>query len=156
MNKTKYKIGVISDTHGKLHSKVKDIFKGVDHIIHAGDVCGINVLEALEEIAPVTAVKGNMDGGELSLKLNAAESVRLGKAYIYVMHIPHMLDIEPDEKGINVIITGHTHIAKIETRNNVLYLNPGSTTYPKQYTSPTVALLKVDEKEINASIVKLK
>ncbi|MCP3900239.1 MAG: metallophosphoesterase family protein, partial [Desulfobacteraceae bacterium] len=115
MNKTKYKVGVISDTHGKLCSQILNVFKGVDHIIHAGDICGTDVLENLEKIAPVTAVKGNMDFGELSFKLSATETIELGNALIYVLHIPHMLDIEPDEKGFNVVITGHTHIPHIET-----------------------------------------
>ncbi|MCD4742577.1 MAG: metallophosphatase family protein [Desulfobacteraceae bacterium] len=156
MNKTKYRIGVISDTHGKLNPKVSDAFKGVDHIIHAGDVCGVDVLESLEKIAPVTAVKGNMDSGELSTKLNMTESVKFGKAFIYVLHIRHMLDIEPNEQGFNVVITGHTHIALVEKRENVLYLNPGSSTFPKQHDCATIALLHVDGTEINAEIIKLK
>ena len=156
MNKNKYKIGVISDTHGKMHPKVADVFRGVDHIIHAGDVCGEDILQQLEQIAPLIAVKGNMDVGELSTILNTTESVQFGKALVYVLHISHMLDIEPDKKGFNVIITGHTHIPMIETKNNVLYLNPGSVTYPKHQNSPTVALLHVDEKDISAEIIKLK
>ncbi len=156
MNKNKYKIGVVSDTHGKMHPKILSVFKGVDHIIHAGDVCGAGVLENLTKIAPVTAVKGNMDFGELSAKLNVTESVKFGKALIYVLHIPHMLDIEPDEKGFNVVITGHTHIPLIEKKNNVLYLNPGSVTFPKHQNSPTVAFLHVDANDIYAEIIKLK
>ncbi|MCK5097221.1 MAG: metallophosphoesterase family protein [Desulfobacteraceae bacterium] len=156
MTKKRYKIGVISDTHGKMNPKIAGAFKGVDHIIHAGDICGVDVLESLAKLAPVTAVKGNMDFGELSTKLHATESVEFGNAFIYVLHIPHMLDIEPDKEGFNVIITGHTHIPLIKTRNNVLYLNPGSTTFPKQNNSPTVALLYIDEKEISAEIIKLK
>ncbi|MCK5508416.1 MAG: metallophosphoesterase family protein [Desulfobacterales bacterium] len=156
MNKTKYKIGVISDTHGKLNPKILNVFKGVDHIIHAGDVCGSDVLEILEKLAPVTAVKGNMDFGELRATLSATESVKLGKAFIYVLHIPQMLDIEPNEKGFNVVITGHTHIPLIESKNNVLYLNPGSATFPKNHKSPTAAFLHVDGSKINAEIVKLK
>jgi len=156
MNKAKYKIGVISDTHGKLNPKISKLFKGVDHIIHAGDICGSDVLESLEKLAPVTAVKGNMDFGELSLKLSATESVKLGKAFIYILHIPHMLDIEPNKKGFNVIITGHTHMPFIEFKHNVLYLNPGSATFPKAHNSPTIAFLHVDEAEINAEIIKLK
>lgn len=156
MNKTKYKIGVISDTHGELNPEVLNIFKGVDHIIHAGDICGIDVLESLEKIAAVTAVKGNMDFGELSAKLSATESVKLGKALVYVLHIPYMIDIEPDEKGFNVVVTGHTHIPRIESKNNVLYLNPGSATLPKRQNSPTVAFLHIDGRKINAEIVGLK
>ena len=156
MTKKRYKIGVISDTHGKMNPKVADVFKGVDHIIHAGDICGVDVLESLMKLAPVTAVKGNMDSGELSTKLNATESIKFGKAVIYVLHIPHMLDIEPSENDFNVIITGHTHIPLVETRNNVLYLNPGSATIPKHQNSPTVAFLHVDENKINAEIIKLK
>ena len=156
MNKTKYKIGVISDTHGELNPEVLNIFKGVDHIIHAGDICGTDVLESLEKIAIVTAVKGNMDFGELSAKLSATESVKLGKALVYVLHIPYMIDIEPDEKGFNVVVTGHTHIPRIESKNNVLYLNPGSATLPKQQNSPTVAFLHIDGSKINAEIVRLK
>ncbi len=156
MNKTKYKIGVISDTHGKLNPQIPTVFKGVDHIIHAGDICGEDVLENLEKIASVTAVKGNMDFGELSFKLSATETIELGNALVYILHIPHMIDIEPDEKGLNVIITGHTHIPRIETRKNVLYLNPGSATFPKQQSSPTVAFLHIDGTKINAEIIELK
>jgi putative phosphoesterase len=156
MNKIKYKIGVVSDTHGKLNPMILKLFNDVDHIIHAGDICGSDVLESLEELAPVTAVKGNMDFGELSFKLSSTESVKLGKASIYILHIPNMLDIEPNEKGFNVIITGHTHIPLIESKNNVLYINPGSATFPKAHSSPTIALLHVDAAEINAEIIKLK
>ena len=156
MTKERYKIGVISDTHGKMNPKISGVFKGVDHIIHAGDICGVDVLESLKKIAPVTVVKGNMDFGELSIQLNVTESIRFGKAFIYVLHIPHMLDIEPDAQGFNVVITGHTHIPLIEIKNNVLYLNPGSATFPKKNNSPTIAFLHVDGKDINAEIIKLK
>jgi putative phosphoesterase len=156
MNKTKYKIGVISDTHGKLNPEVLKTFKGVDHIIHAGDICGTDVLAMLETIAPVTAVKGNMDFGELNAELNATESVKLGDALIYVLHISHMLDIEPNEDGFNVVITGHTHIPLIESKNSVLYLNPGSATFPKHNKASTVAFLNINGVKINAEIIKLK
>ncbi len=156
MNKNKYKIGVISDTHGSINPYIKNVFKGVDHIIHAGDVCGRDVLEYLEQIAPVTAVKGNMDFGDISEKLKATESVRFGKAYIYVLHIPNMLDIEPERDGFNVIVTGHTHIPKINTNNGVLYLNPGSATFPKKQNNATAALLHINGEDINAEIIELK
>jgi uncharacterized protein len=156
MNKNKYKIGVISDTHGEMNPKALKALKGVDHIIHAGDVCGEDVIRKLENIAPVTAVKGNMDFGELSAKLSTTESIKFGKALIYVLHINHMLDIEPTKEGFNVIITGHTHIPLIKTNNDVLYINPGSASLPKQNKYPTIALLYVSEEDINAEIIQLK
>ncbi len=144
MNKTEYEIGVISDTHGRLHPGVMNIFKDVDHIIHAGDVCGSDIIEELGKLAQVTAVKGNMDSGKLSLKLNATESVKIGPALIYVLHIPGMLDIIPHERGFNVVITGHTHIPLVKTEDGVLYLNPGSATCPKHQNSPTAAMLHIN------------
>ncbi len=156
MDKKQYKIGVISDTHGKLNPEVLDLFKDVDHIIHAGDICGTDVLHNLKKIAPLTAVKGNMDFGELTSELNPTESIKLGQVFIYILHIQHMLDIEPDAKGFNVVITGHTHIPLIESKKSVLYINPGSATFPKHNNSPTIAFLYIAENKINAEIVELK
>lgn len=156
MNDQKYTIGVISDTHGKMDPKVSGVFQGVDHIIHAGDVCGLDIIPKLRKIAPVTAVKGNMDSGDLGIRLKATETIKFGRALVYVLHISHMLDIEPDKDGFNVIITGHTHVPQIETKNKVLYLNPGSATLPRHQNLPSVALLSIDGQDISAEIIKLK
>ena len=119
-------IGVISDTHGLLRPEILATLAGVDHILHAGDVGDPAILDILREIAPVTAIRGNVDVfGDCAL-LPETEAVELAGHLFYLVHSIHDLDINPEAAGIAMVISGHSHQPEIETRNGVIYLNPGS------------------------------
>ncbi len=148
-----FKIGVISDTHGTLPTKVVEIFKETDFIIHAGDIDKEDVLKKLRRISPVTAVKGNMDFGEWTHALNATETVEAGEISIYVLHNLARLDLAPE--GIfNIVVYGHTHVASAKTQNNVLFLNPGSAAYPSDNTSASVALIYINGSDIDVQFIE--
>jgi uncharacterized protein len=119
-------IGIISDTHGLVRPQVEKIFTGCDQILHAGDVGDESVLKQLDRIAPVVAVRGNMDRGPWSRSLPLNEMVEIAGIFFYVLHDLHELDVEPSAAGIHVIVNGHTHQPKIIRRQGILYLNPGS------------------------------
>jgi len=119
-------IGVISDTHGLLRPEAIEALRGSEHIIHAGDVGSPEILEKLSTIAPVTAVRGNIDKGKWSRKLPETDALELGGSSIYVLHDLAQLDLKPKAAGFAVVVSGHSHVPKQETRDGVLYLNPGS------------------------------
>ena len=147
-------IGIISDTHGYLSASVLRSLKGVDRIIHAGDVGKQEVLDALVRIAPVDAVRGNMDGGTWSRKLPKTEIVEIGEVLIYVLHDIYDLDLDPSAAGIGAIISGHTHKPSVERRNGVLYINPGSASMPRR-SLESIARLSVRDRTIRAEIIEL-
>jgi putative phosphoesterase len=147
-----YLIGVISDTHGHLRAEAAEILKGVDLIIHAGDIGKPEVLAALGKIAPVHAVRGNMDG-HWAFGLPETEVVEVGDLLLYVLHDVFRLDIDPVATGVVAIIHGHTHTAVIENRKGVLYLNPGSAASFK--STPTVALLRIRGNSLQAEVVEV-
>src|SRR5215469_2271367 len=137
-------IGVISDTHGLLRPEALEALRGASHILHAGDVGDIDILDALRQIAPVTAIRGNIDTHGPTAQLPATEAVELNGQLIYMLHSLSDLDLKPEAAGIAVVISGHSHKPKIETRNGVLYLNPGSAG-PRRFQLPiTVAHLHLD------------
>jgi putative phosphoesterase len=129
------KIGIISDTHGLLRPEAVEALRGVDHIIHAGDIGRPEVIEGLRTLAPTTAVRGNVDRGEWAAAYPHTEFVRLGGRSLYVLHNVNELDLDPAAAGIDVVIAGHSHQPKIETADGVLYLNPGSAG-PRRFTLP--------------------
>jgi uncharacterized protein len=141
-------VGALSDTHGHLYPRVKQLLMGVDHIIHAGDVGSAQVLAELKALAPVTAVRGNCDLDVWAQALPLRAELELGGVRILVGHIAGRLDLKPraadqDEAGFAAMITGHSHMAAMETRNGVLHLNPGSAG-PRRYGRPrTVARLTI-------------
>jgi len=137
-------IGVISDTHGLLRPEALDALRGATHILHAGDVGDITILEALRAIAPVTAIRGNIDTHGPTAQLPPSEAIELEGRLIYMLHSLAGLDLKPEAAGITVVISGHSHKPKIEPRNGVLYLNPGSAG-PRRFKLPiTVAHLYLD------------
>jgi putative phosphoesterase len=121
-----YRIGVISDTHGLLRPEVERRLAGVDHIIHGGDIGRPDIIDALRHIAPVTAVRGNVDAGDWAVAYPETELVRLAERSIYVLHDLKTLQINPVARGIKVVVSGHSHVPKIHTIAGVVYLNPGS------------------------------
>ncbi|MEX0830833.1 MAG: metallophosphoesterase family protein [Nitrospirales bacterium] len=134
-------IGVISDTHGLVHPELLDILKGVELIIHAGDIGGAEVLNALETIAPVKAVCGNNDRGQWADHLPHDLVIEYGSHRFYVVHELDLLDLDPAAAEFSAVIYGHSHRPFAETKNGVLYLNPGSAG-PRRFALPT-ALAKL-------------
>jgi putative phosphoesterase len=114
-----YRIGIISDTHGLLRPEA-------DHVIHVGDIGHPDVVAALGRIAPVTAIKGNVDTGGWAREYADTEFARRGDRLIFVLHDLKNLRIDPVALGIDVVVSGHSHVPKIDTVDGVLYLNPGS------------------------------
>jgi len=137
-----FRIGIISDTHGLLRPEAERCLAGVNHIIHAGDIGHPEIVDALRRIAPVTAIRGNVDSGEWARQYPDTKFVRLAGKSIYVLHDPKTLQADPGA-GIDVIIFGHSHVPKIDTVGGVLYLNPGSAG-PRRFKLPiTLATLEV-------------
>ena len=130
MNSTKPKnsvtIGILSDTHGLIRPEVEKALAGCDRILHAGDVGDNRVLERLARIAPVTAVRGNMDYGSWSSALPVTEMVEIDTVFFYILHDLNRLDLDPVAAGIHVVVSGHTHQPELTRQNGVFYLNPGS------------------------------
>jgi hypothetical protein len=147
-------VGVISDTHGLLRPEALDALAGSELIVHAGDVGDLEILERLAEIAPVRAVRGNVDRGALAA-LPTDAVVEVEGAQLYVLHILDDLDLDPAAAGFGAVIYGHTHRPLVERRAGVLYLNPGSAG-PRRFDLPvTVARLAVDGAELKAEVVEL-
>lgn len=149
------RIGVLSDTHGLLRPEVVNALKGVDRIVHAGDLDTPEIIEALMKIAPVTAVKGNMDHGEWSRGLQQTEVVKVGKHFLYVLHQIHSLDLDPGAAGFSAVIFGHSHIHSVSRKNGILYLNPGGAGYRRFNYPISLAILTVSADRIKPRIVEL-
>jgi putative phosphoesterase len=128
------RIGIISDTHGLLRPKAIKHLAGTDHIIHAGDIGAPGVIDALRGIAPTTAVRGNVDVG-WSKDYPDTQLVVLGGRAFYVLHNPNKIDVDPAAFGIDVVVSGHSHSPRIETKAGVLYVNPGSAG-PRRFKLP--------------------
>ena len=129
------RIGIISDTHGLLRPEAVERLAGVDHIIHAGDIGRAEVIAGLRELAPTTAIRGNIDKGQWADNHPHTEWLTLGDRTFYVLHNLNELDLDPAAAGIDVVVSGHSHQPKIETIDGVLYLNPGSAG-PRRFTLP--------------------
>jgi uncharacterized protein len=147
-------IGVISDTHGLLRSEAVAALRGSERIIHAGDVGAPEILDQLAAIAPLTAVRGNIDKGAWARKLLPETAVvEVGGVSIYVLHNVEELDLKPEVGGFSAVIYGHSHVPKQETRNGVLYFNPGSAG-PRRFKLPvTVGRLGVQQGKVRGEIV---
>jgi putative phosphoesterase len=138
-------IGVISDTHGLIRNDVARIFKGVDMIVHAGDVGNIDTLKTLEKIAPVTAVHGNVDGGVIRTFLEEEESFEFKGFKFHLIHDLARITVAPESLGIKMVISGHTHTPELKKKNGVMYLNPGSAG-PERPSKP-ISLARVTVKD---------
>jgi hypothetical protein len=137
------KIGVISDTHGLLRPDAERCLAGVAHIIHAGDIGRPEIIARLRRIAPVIAIKGNVDTADWAARYPDTRTVKLGGRFIHVVHDVHDLELDPAASGIDVVISGHSHRARVETVDGVLHLNPGSAG-PRRFNLPiTVATLEL-------------
>ena len=148
-------VGVISDTHGLTRPQAIDALAGSDLIIHAGDVGRPEVLDALRALAPVHAVRGNVDTGRWAARLPMTELVEVGGHRLYVLHIVDALERDPPAAGFAAVIFGHSHKPSIATRDGVLWLNPGSAG-PRRFDLPvTVARIRVTESGLLPELVTL-
>lgn len=148
------RIGVISDTHGLLREQAIEALRGVDAIIHAGDIGKPGVVEVLRAIAPLTVIKGNVDRGEWADAYPDVAKTEILGHRIYVLHNLKELAIDP--KGLySVVVSGHSHIPKQGYKDGVLYFNPGSAG-PRRFRLPVgVGVLTLSEKRVNGSLIEL-
>jgi putative phosphoesterase len=148
-------VGVISDTHGLLRPEAVCRLAGVHHIIHAGDIGSPHVIAELEKIAPVTAIKGNIDTEDWAIPYPDSVTVTLADRAIHVLHNQKDLTQDPAESGFHVVISGHSHQPEIKSLDGVLYLNPGSAG-PRRFALPiAVATLALDTDTLRPSIYEI-
>jgi uncharacterized protein len=148
-------IGVISDTHGLLRAEAVDALRGSAQILHAGDIGTAEVLAGLREIAPVTAVRGNVDRDVWARGIPYSEVVEVEGVSIHMLHILAELDLKPEAAGLAAVVYGHSHVPKSEMRKGVLYFNPGSAG-PRRFKLPvTVGKLVVEGGAVRGEIVEL-
>jgi len=147
-------IGAISDTHGLLRPEAVAALRGVEHILHAGDVGDIAILDALREIAPVTAIRGNVDVSGACAELPATDVVELGGKLFYLVHSVHDLDINPAAAGVAMVVSGHSHKASVQVRDGVIYFNPGSAG-PRRFSLPVTVGFATVEDGVEASVMEL-
>ncbi len=149
------RIGLISDTHGLLRPEVADAFDGVEFIIHAGDIDVPEVIAQLERIAPVHAVRGNMDFGPLRERLSETAVVEAGGRQFYVLHDLQRLDLDPAAAGFDAVIFGHSHRPFIDEKEGVLFVNPGSAGHRRFGKPVSVARLVAKNGRLSAKIIEL-
>jgi hypothetical protein len=148
-------VGVISDTHGFLHPAVARAFNGVNHIIHAGDIVSQEIFSELSNMAPTTAVLGNMDSEGRFDTLSDTAVVEIGGVLIYVLHDLDKIDLNPEGAGFSGVVYGHTHQSDVQSKGSVLYVNPGSAGEPRSDRPSSIALLTIKNKNLTARIVRL-
>ena len=153
--KVEHLIGVISDTHGLLRPEVVGALQGVSLILHAGDVGKPEILDELSKIAPVKAVRGNVDRGVWAEQLPMTEVIEVGGVSFYMLHEIETLDLDPVAAGFQVVIFGHSHKPSREVKRGVLYLNPGSVG-PRRFKLPvSLALLRIEGEEVQVEGLEL-
>ncbi|MBT9332705.1 metallophosphoesterase family protein [Paracidobacterium acidisoli] len=153
------RIGVISDTHGLLRPEAVEALRGSDQILHAGDVGDAAILERLSELAPVTAIRGNVDRTGACAALAETELIELGGIGFYLIHDRNELDLDPVAASVGVVVSGHSHKPAVEEgagrHAGVLYFNPGSAG-PRRFSLPlSVGRIEIREGRIEAQIVLL-
>jgi putative phosphoesterase len=149
------RVGVISDTHGLLRPAARAFLVGCDYIIHGGDIGSARVLEELAAIAPLTAIRGNIDTGPWARSLRDTELIRLGDVFAYVIHDLKQLHSGLDRAKLGLIVSGHSHVPKIETREGVVFLNPGSCG-PRRFRLPiSVGEVLINGKRVRARTMEL-
>jgi putative phosphoesterase len=148
-------IGVISDTHGLLRPAAIEALRGVEHILHAGDVGDASILDSLRNLAPVTAIRGNIDVGGPCSHLPATEVVTLHGHTFYMLHDRLVLDLDPAAAGFSAVLSGHSHKPLIEWRQGVLYMNPGSAG-PRRFSLPvSIGLVAIGADGLQPRLVTL-
>jgi putative phosphoesterase len=150
-----WRVALLSDTHGLLRAQARAFAVGCDYIIHGGDIGSPEILDELAALAPLIAVKGNNDTQSWAAHLPQTEMIRVGGAFVYVIHDVSRLDIEPHAAGVQVIVSGHSHKPLIQRRDGILYVNPGSCG-PRRFKLPiSVGELNVVGAEVNARTIEL-
>lgn len=149
------KIGVISDTHGLLRPEAVAALAGVERMLHAGDVGGREILEALSRIAPVIAVRGNIDRDRWGATLPATEVIEIAGVSIYMLHDLAQLDLKPEAAGFRIVVYGHSHRPKMEEKNGVLYFNPGSAGRRRFRLPVSVGRLEIQAGQVLGELVRL-
>jgi hypothetical protein len=148
-------VGVISDTHGLLRAEAVAVLRDCDLIIHAGDIGSADILNELRSLAPVKAVRGNIDTERWAQTLPEFDVVEISGVSIYVLHDVKQLDLKPEAAGFAAVISGHSHKPSIESKSGVLYLNSGSAG-PRRFRLPiTLAKMKIAGKKISAEVIDL-
>ncbi|HVN03881.1 MAG TPA: metallophosphoesterase family protein [Bryobacteraceae bacterium] len=148
-------VGLISDTHGWLRPEALHALAGSDLIVHAGDLGDPGILEALRAVAPVVAVRGNVDTSAWALALPETAVAEVGSTLIYVLHDLHQLDLDPAAAGFRIVVSGHSHKASSAEKSGVLYVNPGSAG-PRRFRLPvTVARIDLSRGPLKPEFVNL-
>jgi putative phosphoesterase len=148
-------LGLISDTHGVVRRAALEALRGVDRILHAGDVGSQEVLAALRALAPLTAVRGNVDRGALAAVLPGTETIVVEEVAIHLLHDLSQLQLEPAAAGVRAVVSGHSHRASIRWAEDVLYLNPGSAGPRRFGGGLSVARLTVTGGRLDPEIIPL-
>ncbi len=148
-------VGVISDTHGLLRPEAVAALQGLDAIVHAGDVGSPEILPSLSALAPVTAVRGNNDRERWARTLPATAVVEIGGVRLYVLHDVKELDLDPRARGFAAVVSGHSHQPRAETRDGVLFFNPGSAG-PRRFRLPvSIGRLTISNGQVSPSLMEL-
>ena len=154
-NKEHVVVGVISDTHGILVPAAIKALHGVDLIIHAGDIGNTGVMDKLKSIAPVVAVRGNMDMSKELRELPQTEAIQVGDTLLYIIHDINQLDIAPLKADFDAVIFGHLHYPSVAKYSGVLFLNPGSASQPRRRSSASLAFLDIRGSSITTQIMDI-
>jgi len=149
------KLGIISDTHGLLRPAALEALKDCQRILHAGDVGSADVIEALARIAPLTAIRGNVDRGSWCAGLPETEAVEIAGISIYMLHDLASLDLKPEAAGFRVVVHGHSHRPRMEEKNGVLYFNPGSAGSRRFRLPVSVGRLEIRGERVFGELVSL-
>ncbi len=155
-NKHSYQFGIISDTHGYLPEDALTVFRHVDMILHAGDIGSATILITLETVAPVVAVRGNMDTGSWVERFAEQASIQAGDRRIHLIHDVGRLHMGTLQGACLAVINGHTHRPRVETKQGILFVNPGSAGAPRNGEPASVALLRVSKTHASADLVRLR
>ena len=153
--KAAYRFGIISDTHGYLPEEALTVFHDVDMILHAGDIGSPKIVLALEAVAPVVAVRGNMDSGLWAERLWDKEAVQAGDRLIHLIHDLGQLRMDAIRGACLAVVNGHTHRPRVEIKDGILFINPGSAGAPRYGEHATVALLQVCGSNASADLIRL-
>ena len=148
-------IGLISDTHGLVRPEALEALRGVDLLIHAGDIGKSAVLDVLKPIAPLHVIKGNNDRGVWAKKLPDTKTISIGGTRLFLIHDVNDLDFDLSERRVAVVISGHSHKPSIIDRDGVLFVNPGSAG-PRRFKLPVaVGKLRIANGKLRAEVVEL-
>jgi hypothetical protein len=149
-------VGLISDTHGLLRPEALDLLRGSDFIVHAGDIGDPKIVTELARLAPVVAVRGNVDKAAWAQSIPATEVLEVGgAAFLYVLHNIEDLDLDPAAAGFHAVVLGHSHQPGVRWKDGVLYVNPGSAG-PRRFSLPiSVGRLLVDAGTVSAELIEI-